>query len=89
MSTKPAALVRDVFQPAQDGSVVDKAKNALGMSSEAQSGTEPVNGETGDGTVGQPYDQGNKEGQSGTASNEFGGEGIGGIKGGNTNASGS
>ncbi|KAL8682674.1 MAG: hypothetical protein Q9186_001270 [Xanthomendoza sp. 1 TL-2023] len=71
MNTNPATLAREVFQPAQDGSnppVVEKVKDTLGMNSESQSGTEPASGETGEGTVGKPYDQGNKEGQAGTAS---------------------
>ncbi|KAL8772424.1 MAG: hypothetical protein Q9209_002375 [Squamulea sp. 1 TL-2023] len=66
MSTNPATLAREIFQPVQDGSdppIVDKAKDTLGMSSKAQSGTEPVNGELGEGTVAQPYDQGNQEGE--------------------------
>ncbi|KAL8808889.1 MAG: hypothetical protein Q9223_007974 [Gallowayella weberi] len=70
MNSNPANVVREGFQPAQDGSnppVVEKVKDTLGMNSESQSGTEPVSGETGEGTVGQPYDQGNKEGQAGAA----------------------
>lgn len=66
MNTNPAALAREAFQPAQNDSnppVVEKVKETLGMASNSQSGTEPVSGETGEGTVEQPFDQGNKEGE--------------------------
>ncbi|KAI4281720.1 MAG: hypothetical protein L6R38_003470 [Xanthoria sp. 2 TBL-2021] len=92
MNANPAALAREAFQPAQDGSnppVVEKVKETLGMGSESQSGTEPVSGETGEGTVDQPFDQGNQEGKSGAASNGAGGEGTEGIQGRGLNGSGS
>lgn len=80
MNANPAALAREAFQPAQDGSnppVVEKVKETLGMGSESQSGTEPVSGETGEGTVDQPFDQGNQEGES-TFPLRCEGEGMGG-----------
>ncbi|KAI4100726.1 MAG: hypothetical protein LQ339_005404 [Xanthoria mediterranea] len=82
MNTNPAALAREAFQPAQNDSnppVVEKVKETLGMASNSQSGTEPVSGETGEGTVEQPFDQGNKEGKSGAASDGAGGKGTEGI----------
>jgi hypothetical protein len=39
-------------------------KNAIGLGTEEQQGREPVNGETGAGTAGEPYDQGNSGGKS-------------------------
>ena len=66
MDTNPADLARKSFQPAQGGSsqpAIEKVKETLGMGSNSQSGTEPVSGETGEGTVDQPYDQGNQEGE--------------------------
>lgn len=41
---------------------MDTIKNALGLSGSEQSGQEPVSGQGGQGTVNQPYDQGNVEG---------------------------
>jgi hypothetical protein len=38
-------------------------KNAIGLGAEEQQGREPVNGETGAGTAGEPYDQGNSGGK--------------------------
>ncbi|KAI4255006.1 MAG: hypothetical protein L6R42_006958, partial [Xanthoria sp. 1 TBL-2021] len=64
MNSNPAILAREAFQPAQNSSnapVVEKVKETLGMGSESQSGIEPVSGETGEGTVDQPFDQGNTE----------------------------
>lgn len=66
MDTNPADLARKTLQPAQEGSsppIIEKVKDTLGMGSKSQSGTEPVSGETGEGTVDQPYDQGNQEGE--------------------------
>ncbi|KAI4223010.1 MAG: hypothetical protein L6R36_005744 [Xanthoria steineri] len=79
MNTNPATLAREALQTAQDDSnppVVQKVKETLGMASNSQSGTEPVSGEMGEGTVEQPFDQGNKEGKSGAASNGAGGQGT-------------
>lgn len=39
-------------------------KNAVGLGGVEQQGREPVNGETGAGTAGEPYDQGNSGGKS-------------------------
>lgn len=39
-------------------------KNAVGLGSDEQQGREPVNGETGAGTAGEPYDQGNSGSKS-------------------------
>jgi hypothetical protein len=39
-------------------------KNAIGLGAEEQQGREPVNGETGAGTAGEPYDRGNSGGTS-------------------------
>ncbi|KAI4274022.1 MAG: hypothetical protein LQ337_004227 [Flavoplaca oasis] len=91
MDTNPADLARKTLQPAQEGSsppIIEKVKDTLGMGSKSQSGTEPVSGETGEGTVDQPYDQGNQEGKSGAASDGVGGEGAEGIQGKNLNAGG-
>ena len=38
-------------------------KNAVGLGTDEQQGREPVNGETGAGTTGEPYDQGNSGGK--------------------------
>jgi len=43
--------------------VVSKLKESLGLAPGSESGTEPVSGEKGEGTVGEPYDGGNKEGR--------------------------
>ena len=42
--------------------VVNSASNAIFGNSTEQSGTEPVSGQTGAGTVDDPYDHGNAEG---------------------------
>ena len=66
MNVNPATLARETLQPAQANSnppVVEKVKETLGMGSNSQSGTEPVSGETGEGTVDQPFDKGNQEGE--------------------------
>ncbi|KAI4141805.1 MAG: hypothetical protein L6R39_005184, partial [Caloplaca ligustica] len=47
---------------------MDYIKNSLGYGS--QSGQEPISGETGKGTVDQPYDAGNVAGQSGAPAAE-------------------
>lgn len=50
---------------------MESIKNALGLGgSTTQSGQEPVSGETGSGTIEQPYDGGNVQGQSGSAADE-------------------
>lgn len=41
----------------------DKVKSTLGTNPESQSGTEPLSGETGQGSAGEPYDQGNAAGE--------------------------
>lgn len=46
---------------------MESIKNAVGLGTEKQQqqqGREPVNGETGTGTAGEPYDQGNSGGTS-------------------------
>jgi hypothetical protein len=43
---------------------MESIKNAVGLGTEKQQGREPVNGETGAGTAGEPYDQGNSGGKS-------------------------
>ncbi|KAL8826006.1 MAG: hypothetical protein Q9170_007576 [Blastenia crenularia] len=47
---------------------MDSLRNALGYG--AQSGQEPISGETGKGTVDQPYDAGNVAGQSGAPASD-------------------
>ncbi|KAL9606646.1 MAG: hypothetical protein Q9179_000168 [Wetmoreana sp. 5 TL-2023] len=47
---------------------MDRLKSAIGYGS--QSGQEPISGETGEGTVNQPYDAGNVAGQSGAPASE-------------------
>jgi hypothetical protein len=42
---------------------MESIKNAIGLGSAAQQGQEPVNSATGAGTAGEPYDQGNSEGE--------------------------
>jgi len=45
--------------------VMESIKNAIGLGSgQVQSGQEPVSGETGSGTVSEPYDAGNATGKS-------------------------
>ena len=43
---------------------MEKVKETLGLNPSSQSGTEPVSGETGSGTSGDPYDQGNADGNT-------------------------
>lgn len=44
---------------------MEAIKNAVGLgSSQVQSGQEPVSGETGRGTISDPYDAGNATGKS-------------------------
>jgi hypothetical protein len=46
---------------------MESIKNAVGLGTDKQEqkqGREPVNGETGAGTAGEPYDQGNSGGKS-------------------------
>jgi hypothetical protein len=45
---------------------MESIKNAVGLGTEKQQqqGREPMNGETGAGTAGEPYDQGNSGGKS-------------------------
>ncbi|KAL8662624.1 MAG: hypothetical protein Q9202_004582 [Teloschistes flavicans] len=47
---------------------MNSIKSAMGYG--AQSGQEPISGETGNGTASQPYDSGNVEGQSGAPASE-------------------
>lgn len=42
---------------------MESIKNAIGLGSAEQQGREPVNGATGVGTAGEPYDQGNTDGE--------------------------
>jgi hypothetical protein len=42
---------------------MESIKNAIGLGSTEQQGQEPVNSATGAGTAGEPYDQGNSEGE--------------------------
>jgi hypothetical protein len=42
---------------------MESIKNAIGLGSAEQQGQEPVNSATGAGTAGEPYDQGNSEGE--------------------------
>ncbi|KAL9639398.1 MAG: hypothetical protein Q9164_000939 [Protoblastenia rupestris] len=44
---------------------MDASKTAASVGNKLQSGEEPVSGETGKGTAGKPYDQGNAEGSEG------------------------
>lgn len=64
MSSKPpsSALPTSGNENPPSG-VVAKVKESLGLSSESESGTEPVSGEMGSGTVGDPFDKGNEEGE--------------------------
>jgi len=41
---------------------MESIKNATGLGSAEQQGQEPVNGTTGAGTAGEPFDQGNSDG---------------------------
>ncbi|MCJ1453178.1 hypothetical protein MMC28_003524 [Mycoblastus sanguinarius] len=53
---------------------MDTLKSATGLSTTTtpsqQSGEEPLSGETGKGTIEEPYDQGNAEGSDGAATKE-------------------
>lgn len=42
---------------------MESIKNAIGLGSGEQQGREPVNGTTGAGTAGEPFDQGNAAGE--------------------------
>ena len=46
--------------------IMDLTKTATELGNKLQSGEEPVSGETGQGTAGEPYDQGNAEGNVGS-----------------------
>jgi hypothetical protein len=46
-----------------NGTNMESIKNAIGLGSAEQQGQEPVNAATGAGTAGEPYDQGNSEGE--------------------------
>ncbi|KAI7560103.1 hypothetical protein KC346_g22651, partial [Hortaea werneckii] len=40
---------------------MDAVKNAIGLGQSTQQGQEPVSGQQGSGTAGEPFDAGNKE----------------------------
>ena len=42
---------------------MESIKNAIGLGNGEQQGREPVNGTTGAGTAGEPFDQGNAAGE--------------------------
>jgi len=42
---------------------MESIKNAIGLNTAEQQGREPVNGATGAGTAGEPFDQGNEAGK--------------------------
>lgn len=42
---------------------MESIKNAIGLGTAEQQGQEPVNGATGAGVAGEPYDQGNTNGK--------------------------
>lgn len=51
---------------------MDAVKNVVGLGQKTQEGQEPVSGQQGAGTAGEPFDAGNKEGTADNA--ELGGK---------------
>lgn len=63
MSSNPSSNLPTTEAENLPSGVVSKVKASLGLSQESESGTEPVSGEMGSGTAGEPFDLGNEEGE--------------------------
>jgi len=63
MSSNPSSNLPTTANENPPSGVVAKVKESLGLAPESESGTEPVSGEMGSGTVGEPFDKGNEEGE--------------------------